>query len=309
MSPARVIDGRAIAAGISEQTARDAAALRDRGVTPVLAVVVPTDDPGAAWYVRSLQRLAGRVGVDCQPHQWLSPPSAADVLAVLTTLSADPAVHGIICPAPLPGGLASAAAGARIAVAKDVDGANPASLGGLAAGVPGVFAPATAAAVMEILAAEHLNPDGRPAVVVGRSTVVGKPAALLLLAASATVTVCHSRTRNLAQVCRTAEILVVAAGRPQLIGPDHVAPGAVVIDVGTNATGDGGLTGDVDTAAVEPLAAAVTPVPGGVGPVTTAQLMRQTVRAALAASVEGDARGSSGARDLGDARGGSGDCG
>jgi methylenetetrahydrofolate dehydrogenase (NADP+)/methenyltetrahydrofolate cyclohydrolase len=284
MSTARIIDGRAIAADINEQTARDAAALRERGVTPMLAIVVPTDDPGAAWYVRSLQRLAARVGIECQPHQWPGPAPAADVLNKLTELSADPTVHGIICPAPLPGGLTSAAAGARIAVAKDVDGANPTSLGGLAAGVPGVFAPATAAAVMEILAAEHVDPDGRPAVVVGRSTVVGKPAALLLLAASATVTVCHSRTRNLAQVCRAAEILVVAAGRPQLIGPDHVAPGAVVIDVGTNATADGGLTGDVDTAAVEPIAAAVTPVPGGVGPVTTAQLMRHTVRAALAAA-------------------------
>jgi methylenetetrahydrofolate dehydrogenase (NADP+)/methenyltetrahydrofolate cyclohydrolase len=214
MSTARIIDGRAIAAAINEQTARDAAALRDRGVTPVLAIVVPTDDPGAAWYVRSLQRLAARVGIECQPHQWPGPAPAADVLNKLTELSADPTVHAIICPAPLPGGLTSAAAGARIAVAKDVDGANPASLGGLAAGVPGVFAPATAAAVMEILAAEDIDPAGRPAVVVGRSTVVGKPAALLLLAASATVTVCHSRTRDLAQVCRTAEILVVAAGRP-----------------------------------------------------------------------------------------------
>jgi len=204
---------------------------------------------------------------------------------------------------------ANLVAGNLALAAKDVDGANPASLGGLAAGLPGVFAPATAAAVLAILRHERVPLSGRRAVVVGRSTVVGKPAALLLLAASATVTVCHSRTRNLAQVCRTAEILVVAAGRPQLIGPDHVAPGAVVIDVGTNETGDGGLTGDVDTAAVEPIAAAVTPVPGGVGPVTTAQLMRQTVRAALAASVEGDARGSSGAGGLGDARGGSDDCG
>ena len=285
VSPGRLIDGRAIAAHISERTAHSAAALRDRGVTPVLAIVVPNDDPGAAWYVRSLQRLAAKVGVGCQVHQQPGPASVADVLAKLTELSADPAVHGVICQAPLPDGLAPAAAGARIAVAKDVDGANPTSLGGLAAGVPGVFAPATAAAVMEILAHEHVDPAGRPAVVVGRSTVVGKPAALLLLAASATVTVCHSRTRNLAEVCRTAEILVVAAGRPHLIGPDHVAPGAVVIDVGTNASEDGGLTGDVDTAAVEPVAAAVTPVPGGVGPVTTAQLMRHTVRAALDATV------------------------
>jgi methylenetetrahydrofolate dehydrogenase (NADP+)/methenyltetrahydrofolate cyclohydrolase len=283
VSPARIIDGRAIAAQISERTAESATALRDRGVTPVLAIVVPNDDPGAAWYVRSLQRLGARVGVECRVRQPSGRSSAADVLALLAELSADPTVHGVICPAPLPGGLAAAAAGAQIAVDKDVDGANPASLGGLAAGVPGVFAPATAAAVLEVLAHEHVDPAGRPAVVVGRSTVVGKPAALLLLAASATITVCHSRTRNLAEVCRTAEILVVAAGRPHLIGPDHVAPGAIVIDVGTNPIDGGGLTGDVDTAAVEPVAAAVTPVPGGVGPVTTAQRMRHTVRAALAA--------------------------
>jgi methylenetetrahydrofolate dehydrogenase (NADP+)/methenyltetrahydrofolate cyclohydrolase len=285
MSPARIIDGRAIAARITEQTASSAAALRARGVTPALAIVVPNDDPGAAWYVRSLQRLAAKVGVEAQVHQRSGPASAADVLSKLTELSGDPAVHGIICQAPLPDGLAPAAAGARIAVTKDVDGANPTSLGGLAAGVPGVFAPATAAAVMEILASEHVDPAGRPAVVVGRSTVVGKPAALLLVAASATVTICHSRTPNLAEVCRGAGILVVAAGRAHLVGADHVTPGAVVIDVGTNATAEGGLAGDVDTAAVEPIAAAVTPVPGGVGPVTTAQLMRHTVRAALDATV------------------------
>lgn len=286
MSPARIIDGRAIAAHISERTAGSAAALRERGVQPVLAIVVPNDDPGAAWYVRSLRRLGDRVGVDCQVHQAPGRATAADVLATLTELSADPGVHGVICQAPLPDGLAPAAAGARIAVAKDVDGANPASLGGLAAGVPGVFAPATAAAVMEVLGHERVDPEGRPAVVVGRSTVAGKPAALLLLAASATVTVCHSRTRNLAEVCRTAEILVVAAGRAHLIGADHVAPGAIVIDVGTNPADGGGLTGDVDTAAVALTAGAVTPVPGGVGPVTTAQLMRHTVRAALNATAE-----------------------
>jgi methylenetetrahydrofolate dehydrogenase (NADP+)/methenyltetrahydrofolate cyclohydrolase len=252
----------------------------------VLVIVMPNDDAGARWYVRSLQRLAAKVGVECQVHQGAEPLGAADVLGKLSELSADPAVHGIICQAPLPQGLALAAAGSRIAVGKDVDGASLASLGGVAAGVPGVFAPATAAAVMEILGRERIPIAGRPAVVVGRSTVVGKPAALLLLAADATVTVCHSRTRNLAEVCRTAEILVVAAGRAKLIGPEHVAPGAVVIDVGTSATGDGGLIGDVDTEAVENIAAAVTPVPGGVGPVTTAQLMRHTVRAALGASVE-----------------------
>ena len=277
MSPGRLIDGRAIAAVITQQAAGAATALRDRGVTPTLAIALPNDDPGAAWYVRSLQRQAARTGVEVDVHQGAS---ASATMTALARLSADPAVHGIICPTPLPDGLTAVEAGAAIALAKDVDGASPASLGGVAAGEPGAFAPATAAAVMEILASEGIDPAGRPAVVVGRSTVVGRPAALLLIAASATVTVAHSRTRDLAGVCRGAEILVVAAGRPHLIGAGHVAPGAVVIDVGTNATEDGGLAGDVDTAAVQPIAAAVTPVPGGVGPVTTAQLLRQTIWAA-----------------------------
>ncbi|HYZ55389.1 MAG TPA: tetrahydrofolate dehydrogenase/cyclohydrolase catalytic domain-containing protein [Streptosporangiaceae bacterium] len=284
-----LIDGRAIAARIRDQTASSAAALRERGVTPVLAVVVPNDDAGAAWYVRSLQRLAAKVGVECRVHQWSGPPAAADVLAKLDELSADPAVHGIICQAPLPQDLTLAAAGARIAVSKDVDGANPASLGGLAAGVPGAFAPATAAAVMEILKHEQVPLEGRRAVVVGRSNIVGKPAALLLLAEHATVTICHSRTRNLPDVCREAEILVVAVGRPKLIGAAHVESGAVVIDVGINATEDGGVVGDVDTEAVEDTASGITPVPGGVGPVTTAQLIRQAVRAALGASLAAEA--------------------
>jgi methylenetetrahydrofolate dehydrogenase (NADP+) / methenyltetrahydrofolate cyclohydrolase len=165
-----------------------------------------------------------------------------------------------------------------------VDGANPTSLGGLAAGLPGAFAPATAAAVLEILRHEDVGLRGRRAVVVGRSTVAGKPIALLLLAEDATVTICHSRTRDLAAVCREAEVLVVAAGRAGLIGADHVAPGAVVIDVGTNAVPDGGLAGDVDGAAVTGIASLLTPVPGGVGPVTTALLIQQTVDAAAGAT-------------------------
>lgn len=287
----RLIDGRAIAARITEQTASAAAALRERRITPVLAIVMPGDDPGARWYVRALQRLAAVVGVDCRVHRGAGSRSAAGVLTTLDELSADPAVHAIIGQAPLPPDLPLAVAGARIAVAKDVDGANPASFGGLAAGVPGVFAPATAAAVMEILTREGIPVAGRRAVIVGRSIVVGKPAALLLLAADATVTICHSRTVDLPGVCRTADILVAAAGQPKLIGPGHVAPGAVVIDVGTSPAEDGGLTGDVDTEAVAAIAAAVTPVPGGVGPVTTAQLMRQTVHAARAAGAGAEITG------------------
>jgi methylenetetrahydrofolate dehydrogenase (NADP+)/methenyltetrahydrofolate cyclohydrolase len=278
---ARRIDGRAIAARLRAQAAEVASALRERGVQPLLAVADPTaGDEGAAWYMRSISRAAEQTGIGCQIHPVDPAGRQEAVTSLLTRLSGDPAVHGVICQAPLPPGLTAAAAGACIAVAKDVDGANPASLGQLAAGLGGAFAPATAAAVIEILRAEGVPLEGRRAVVVGRSTVVGKPVALLLLAENATVTVCHSRTAGLAAVCREADVLVAAAGRPGLIGAAHVAPGAVVIDVGITATPGGVMAGDVDEAAVTPAAAALTPVPGGVGPVTTAQLLRQTAAAA-----------------------------
>ncbi len=279
-------DGRAVAAELAAQTTAAAAVLQGRGIIPTLAVLMPTDDPGAAWYVRSLERAAARSGLRCQVHRLPGTPGGGEIAARLADLSADPAVHGVLCQAPLPPGAAMAAVAAAIDVAKDVDGANPASLGRLAAGLPGVFPPATAAAVLAILRHEGIALDGRRAVVVGRSLVVGKPAALLLLAEQATVTICHSHTRDLAAVCREAEVLVVAAGRPGLIGADHVAPGAVVIDVGINPAADGRVTGDVDAAAVTGRAAVLTPVPGGVGPVTTAMLMRHTVTAAGAASAD-----------------------
>ena len=283
----QLVDGRGIAASIETQTAADATGLRAAGTVPALAVLLPTDDPGAAWYVRSIERAAARAGVSCQVHRLAGPAGPGVITGRLGELSADPAVHGIICPAPLPPGSTLAAVGQAIDVAKDVDGANPASLGQLAAGRPGAFPPATAAAVLEILGRERVPLRGRRAVVVGRSTVVGKPTALLLLAGDATVTMAHSRTRDLAAVCREAEVLVVAAGRAGLIGADHVAPGAVVIDVGTNPVAGGGLAGDVDAAAVTGIAALLTPVPGGVGPVTTALLIRHTVLAAAGLTAAG----------------------
>ena len=202
----------------------------------------------------------------------------AGIRAALTTLSGDPAVHGILLQTPLPGGARLAELAGFIDPAKDVDGANPVSLGRLMTGLP-AFAPATAAAVLALLDHHQVALSGRRAVVVGRSAVVGKPVAQLLIGRDATVTVCHSRTVDLASVTRTAEVLVVAAGRAGLIGPGHVAPGAVVIDVGTNATADGGLAGDVDPA-VASVAGALSPVPGGVGPVTTALLLRHVTEAA-----------------------------
>ncbi|MFC9257168.1 bifunctional 5,10-methylenetetrahydrofolate dehydrogenase/5,10-methenyltetrahydrofolate cyclohydrolase [Amycolatopsis thailandensis] len=273
-----LIDGRAIAAAITAEVTETAAKLRESGTVPTLAVLVPTDDDATAWYVRSIERAAKKVGVDCRVVQ-LEKPTGEDVTRELDKLSADPAVHGIICQTPLPEGVTLDDVGAHIDPRKDVDGANPVSLGRLAAGLP-TYAPATAAAVLEILKREQVALTGAQVAVVGRSTVVGKPAALLLLGENATVTVCHSRTKDLAAVTKTADVLVVAVGRAHFAGADHVKPGAVVIDVGTNPTPEGGLVGDVDQAAVEGIAGSITPVPGGVGPVTTSLLLRHTVTAA-----------------------------
>jgi methylenetetrahydrofolate dehydrogenase (NADP+)/methenyltetrahydrofolate cyclohydrolase len=268
-----LLDGRPLAAEIRAAAAEAAASL-----SPVLAAVVATADPGAAWYAGSIARSAEATGIELRETR-LAAHDVAGVLATLDALSADAGVHGIICLTPLPGGLTLADAGERIAPAKDVDGASPASLGRLAAGLP-AFAPATAQAVIELLRHSGTALEGADTVVVGRSIVVGKPLALLLLAENATVTVCHTRTRDLAEVTRRAGILVAAAGRTHLLGASHVRPGAVVIDVGTNEAPDGSMVGDVDTAAVEPVASLVTPVPGGVGPVTTAVLLRNVVTAA-----------------------------
>jgi methylenetetrahydrofolate dehydrogenase (NADP+)/methenyltetrahydrofolate cyclohydrolase len=273
-----LIDGRGIAAGLAERITAAAGQRRAEGVQPTLAVLLPTADESSAWYVRSIRRAADKVGVNCVVHE-LSGPHAGEIEDRLAALSGDPDVHGIVCQTPLPPGVRLEDVAVRIDPAKDVDGANPTSLGRLSSGLP-AYAPATAAAVLEVLRHEQVPLLGKRVVVVGRSLVVGKPVAMLLLAEHATVTIGHSRTGDLAAVCREADVLVAAVGRPRLIGADHVREGAVVIDVGTNPTPDGGLVGDVDTDAVEKTAGRVTPVPGGVGPVTTMVLLRQTVAAA-----------------------------
>ncbi|MFG2073042.1 bifunctional 5,10-methylenetetrahydrofolate dehydrogenase/5,10-methenyltetrahydrofolate cyclohydrolase [Nonomuraea maritima] len=219
------------------------------------------------------------MGIACDVVDLGADADAGQIGATLSRLSSDPQVHGVMLQTPLPAGASAQQLAAAIDPRKDVDGANPLSLGRLAAGLP-AFPPATAAAVLALLDHYEVELEGRRAVVVGRSTVVGKPLAHLLLDRHATVTVAHSRTRDLASVTSTADVLVAAAGRAGLIGAAHVAPGAVVIDVGTNPTEDSGLTGDVDFEAVSGVAGALTPVPGGVGPVTTALLLRHTARAA-----------------------------
>ncbi len=277
----RLIDGRAIAAALTDQVTELVTGLRRNGGEPVLAVLVPTEDEAAAWYLRSIQRATAKVGITCRAET-LAELDGDQIAERLDALSADPAVHGIMCLTPLPAGLTLQDAGAHIDPAKDIDGANPVSLGRLAAGLPS-FAPATAAAVLQILRSEEVPLTGTRAVVVGRSIVVGKPAALLLLAENATVTVCHSRTASLAGVCAEADVLVAAVGQAGLIGADFIKPCAVVIDVGTNPVPGGGMTGDVDPAGAG-AAAALTPVPGGVGPVTTMMLMLHTAQAATSLS-------------------------
>ena len=272
-----VLSGRELAAEIRAGTAAAAAGLAALDHPPRLSVVTATDDEASAWYVRSIASAAAKAGIGCEVED-LGPQAAADgIAAQLSALSADPTVAGIILTTPLPGGARLAELAAAIDPAKDVDGANPVSLGRLMTGLP-AFVPATAEAVLRLLDHHHVELEGRHAVVVGRSAVVGKPVAHLLLDRNATVTIAHSRTRDLTAITRQADVLVVAAGRTHLIGRDHVTPGATVIDVGTNATPDGGLAGDVDPTVAD--VAALSPVPGGVGPVTTAVLLRHVTDAA-----------------------------
>lgn len=276
---ALVLSGKELAASIRTETAARAAELTAAGRRPKLAVVIATADESSAWYVRSIARAAEKAGIACDLVDLGADASAEAIRARLAALSDDPAVHGIILQTPLPEGAALEDLASAIAFEKDVDGANPLSLGRLAAGLP-AYSPATAEAVVAILDHHKVELTGRHVAVVGRSTVVGKPAAHLLLDRNATVTVCHSRTADLAAVTSACDVVVAAVGRAGLITAAHVRPGAVVVDVGTNPTEDGGLVGDVDAALVAPVAGALTPVPGGVGPVTTVLLLQHTVRAA-----------------------------
>jgi methylenetetrahydrofolate dehydrogenase (NADP+)/methenyltetrahydrofolate cyclohydrolase len=271
----RELSGRELAKQLRAEVAARAAELAAAGRQPRLAVVMANDDGGSAAYVRSITAAADRSGIACDVSRT---GTAAGILATLAQLADDPEVHGIILQTPLPEGANLAALAAAIPPAKDVDGASPESIGRLVAGLP-AFAPATAEAVLALLDHYGVELRGRHAVVVGRSVVIGKPAAHLLLDRHATVTVCHSRTADLPAITRQADVLVAAVGRTALIGPGHVSSGTTVIDVGTNPTADGGLAGDVDPA-VAGVAAALTPVPGGLGPVTTALLLSHVVQAA-----------------------------
>ncbi|WP_330181146.1 bifunctional 5,10-methylenetetrahydrofolate dehydrogenase/5,10-methenyltetrahydrofolate cyclohydrolase [Nocardia sp. NBC_01503] len=271
--------GKELAAAINADTKARAAALAESGAAPRLALVIANDDPASAWYVKSLNRAAERNGITCENVDLGVDATADQIRAKLTELSADPAVDAIMLQTPLPKGVGLDDVSLAIASAKDVDGVSPLSLGLLASGLPG-FPPATSEAVVELAKFHGIALEGRLVAVVGRSNVVGKPLAQLLLAENATVTVAHSRTRDLPAVTSAADVVVAAVGRAGLITGDHVREGAVVIDVGTNEDENGNITGDVNAESVTGKAGALSPVPGGVGPVTTALLMRHVVQAA-----------------------------
>ena len=274
-----LLSGRNLAKLIQQKAHDEARNLETDGLRPTLAVVVATDDGSTLWYVRSIERAAESAGINCRIVD-LGHDATGQVLAsVLKDLSAEPSVNGIILQTPLPPGVDADALVGHIAPEKDIDGANPLSLGRLAVGQPS-FAPATARAVTEILDHFDIPVAGRNVVVIGRSAVVGKPLSLLLLERDATVTVCHSRSGALEKYTKTADVVVVAAGRTGLLNGGHISSGAVVIDVGTNVLSDGSLVGDVDEASVRGIAGALTPVPGGVGSVTTSLLLLHTTEAA-----------------------------
>lgn len=276
---ATIIDGKAIAAQLRAEIAAETAALKEQGVTPGLAVILVGDDPASHTYVRNKQRACAEVGFYSEQIDLPADTDARTLLDTVATLNARPDIHGILCQLPLPAPLDEAAVIAAIDPAKDVDAFHCVNAGHILLG-DYQFLPCTPAGVMELLRRSGVEVAGRECVVVGRSNIVGKPMALLLLQANGTVTVCHSRTRDLAAACRRADVLVVAIGKAKFITADMVKPGAAVIDVGMDRDENGKLCGDVDFAAVEPVAGAITPVPGGVGPMTIAMLLRNTLTAA-----------------------------
>jgi methylenetetrahydrofolate dehydrogenase (NADP+)/methenyltetrahydrofolate cyclohydrolase len=276
---ARVIDGKAVAAAVRERVKVDVAAYKEEtGRTPGLATVLVGEDPASQVYVGMKRRNTEEVGMRSIHHEPDASIREAELLDLVRELNEDDGVDGILVQLPLPAQIDEDAIVAAIDPKKDVDGLTPISAGMLAHGSPGLV-PCTPRGVMELLAHEGVALEGAEAVVVGRSKLVGVPVARLLLAANATVTMCHSRTRELDAVCRRADVLVAAVGVPRLLGSEAVKPGAVVIDVGVNRL-DEGLVGDVDYDAVAEAAAAITPVPGGVGPMTIAMLLSNTLQAA-----------------------------
>ena len=279
---ATIVDGKAIAAELRAALATQVTEMTSAGSPPPsLAVVLCGDDPASAIYVRNKGRAAERAGVRFTLHRPPAESTTEELVALVRSLDSDRTVDGILVQLPLPSQIDPDAVMACISPEKDADGFHPYNFGRLAEGHPGVVAPGTPLGCMELLRRSGVTVRGSRAVVVGRSAIVGRPLALMLTNADATVTICHSRTRDLVAVCHDADILVAAIGRPRMIDASYVKPGAFVIDVGTTPQ-DGVVVGDVDRDSVEPIAGWLTPVPGGVGPMTIAMLLRNTLALARA---------------------------
>jgi len=277
---AHILDGRAMGAEIRAELREEIRRyVQEQGRAPGLVIVLVGSDDASGMYSKAILRVANDIGISARLEQLPAITSSDELHALLLQLNADAGIQGIIVQMPLPRHLSQKMVADTIAASKDIDGISPRSAGNLFLGLPS-FLPSTAAAVMEILERIHIQLAGKRVVIIGRSNVVGKPLAMMLLQKNATVTICHSRTANLADFTRQADVLIAAAGRANMLTANMVRPGAVVIDVGINALSEGGIVGDVDFASVREVAGALTPTPGGVGPLTNVMLLKQCVQAA-----------------------------
>lgn len=276
---AKRIDGKAVAAEVRAKVKTEVAQMEEEGFTPGLAVVLVGDDPASHTYVCNKKKACEETGINSEIYELPASTSQQELMSLIHKLNVRPDIDGILVQSPLPNGLDETAVVNAIDPGKDVDAFHPVNVGHIMIG-DFDFLPCTPAGVMELLHHEGISPAGKRCVVIGRSNIVGKPMAMLLLHENGTVTVCHSKTQELAQICREADILVAAVGKSKFVTADMVKPGAVVIDVGMDRDENGKLCGDVDYAAVEPVASYITPVPGGVGPMTIAMLLKNTLTAA-----------------------------
>ncbi|MCI5518186.1 MAG: bifunctional methylenetetrahydrofolate dehydrogenase/methenyltetrahydrofolate cyclohydrolase FolD [Roseburia porci] len=275
---AKIIDGKHISQEIKDELKQEVAALKASGRECALAVIQVGNDPASSVYVRNKKKACEYIGIRSLSYELDENTSEDELLALIDKLNADSSVHGILCQLPLPKHMDEDKVIKRISPEKDVDGFHPQNVGALVIGQKG-FVSCTPAGIIQLLKRSNIQMEGKHCVVIGRSNIVGKPMALLMLRENATVTICHSRTRNLKELCKEADILIVAIGKPQFITADYVKEGAVVIDVGIHRDKNNKLCGDVKYDEVEPVASAITPVPGGVGPMTIAMLMHNCVEA------------------------------